>query len=126
MPNELSEKVYPDGTVVKLRDDTAREQIAGITDGMDIKIAAVTWPSSGTPIQRATDIITQIISGMSFTKPFNVIDIKSDNMFRAQILYQVVSGGSYGMGLYFSYYQDYVYRFVNTNGTITVKQLAEV
>ncbi len=25
MPNELSEKVYPDGTVVKLRDDTARE-----------------------------------------------------------------------------------------------------
>ena len=28
MPNELSEKVYPDGTVVKLRDDTAREQIA--------------------------------------------------------------------------------------------------
>ena len=31
MPNELSEKVYPDGTVVKLRDDTARDQIAGIT-----------------------------------------------------------------------------------------------
>ena len=31
MPNELSEKVYPDGTVVKLRDDTAREQIANLT-----------------------------------------------------------------------------------------------
>lgn len=30
MPNELSEKVYPDGTVVKLRDDTAREQIANL------------------------------------------------------------------------------------------------
>lgn len=30
MPNELSEKVYPDGTVVKLRDDTAREQIADV------------------------------------------------------------------------------------------------
>lgn len=30
MPNELSEKVYPDGTVVKLRDDTAREQIAAL------------------------------------------------------------------------------------------------
>ena len=30
MPNELSEKVYPDGTVVKLRDDTARESIANI------------------------------------------------------------------------------------------------
>lgn len=27
---ELSEKVYPDGTVVKLRDDTAREQIEGL------------------------------------------------------------------------------------------------
>ena len=40
MPNELSEKVYPDGTVVKLRDDTAREQIAGLTantlTGIDI------------------------------------------------------------------------------------------
>lgn len=31
MPNELSEKVYPDGTVVKLRDDTAREQIANLS-----------------------------------------------------------------------------------------------
>lgn len=31
MPNELSEKVYSDGTVVKLRDDTAREQISGLT-----------------------------------------------------------------------------------------------
>ena len=30
MPNELSEKVYPDGTVVKFRDDTAREQIANV------------------------------------------------------------------------------------------------
>ena len=30
MPNELSEKVYPDGTVVKLRDDAAREQIEGL------------------------------------------------------------------------------------------------
>lgn len=28
MPNELSEKVYPDGTVAKFRDDAAREQIA--------------------------------------------------------------------------------------------------
>lgn len=28
MPNELSEKVYSDGTVVKLRDDAAREQLA--------------------------------------------------------------------------------------------------
>lgn len=32
MPNELSEKVYPDGTLVKLRDDTAREQISDIND----------------------------------------------------------------------------------------------
>lgn len=30
MPNELSEKVYPDGTVVKLRDDAARESIADL------------------------------------------------------------------------------------------------
>ena len=34
MPNELSEKVYPDGTVVKLRDDTARESIATINSSL--------------------------------------------------------------------------------------------
>lgn len=32
MPNELSENVYPDGTVVKFRDDVAREQIAAATE----------------------------------------------------------------------------------------------
>jgi hypothetical protein len=104
--------------------------VSDITDGMDIIIATVTWPSSGTYIQRVTNVITQIISGMSFTKPFNVVDIKdNNNVFRAQILYQAVSGGSggsYGIGLYFSYYQDYIYKFVNVNGTITVKQLSEV
>ena len=31
MPNELSKKTYPDGTEVFYRDDTAREQISGIT-----------------------------------------------------------------------------------------------
>lgn len=36
MPNELSEKVYPDGTVVKLRDDTAREQIATKANTADV------------------------------------------------------------------------------------------
>lgn len=34
MPNELSEKVYPDGTVVKLRDDTARTDIATINSSL--------------------------------------------------------------------------------------------
>jgi len=31
MPNELSEKVYPDGTIAKLRDDAAREQIGDLS-----------------------------------------------------------------------------------------------
>lgn len=35
MPNELSEKVYSDGTVVKLRDDTAREQIADLNSALN-------------------------------------------------------------------------------------------
>ena len=38
MPNELSEKVYPDGTVVKLRDDTARTNIATV----DSRVSAFT------------------------------------------------------------------------------------
>lgn len=42
MPNELSEKVYPDGTVVKLRDDTARESIATLNSNLNdiIEISA--------------------------------------------------------------------------------------
>lgn len=32
---ELSEKVYPDGTVVKLRDDTAREQLTDINSALN-------------------------------------------------------------------------------------------
>lgn len=43
MPNELSEKVYPDGTVVKLRDDTAREQISDIST---VKIGTFTKDST--------------------------------------------------------------------------------
>lgn len=38
MPNELSEKVYPDGTVVKLRDDTARDLIAQINTALGNKV----------------------------------------------------------------------------------------
>lgn len=38
MPNEISEKVYPDGTVVKLRDDAARQNIEGLEN---IKVANV-------------------------------------------------------------------------------------
>lgn len=36
MPNELSKKVYPDGTEVTYKDTVAREQIAGITDVVDV------------------------------------------------------------------------------------------
>ena len=49
MPNELSEKVYPDGTVVKLRDDSAREQIAGLnTNIKDFKNLFESQPESTT------------------------------------------------------------------------------
>lgn len=45
MPNELSEKVYPDGTVVKLRDDTAREQLnveeLSVSDGTNTSLIGI-------------------------------------------------------------------------------------
>ena len=59
MPNELSEKVYPDGTVVKLRDDTAREQISGLNASkltlVESKVTSTgTTVTFDTPIQADT------------------------------------------------------------------------
>lgn len=46
MPNELSEKVYPDGTEVKLRDDTAREQIADVNTALAKKTGYYLSPAA--------------------------------------------------------------------------------
>lgn len=48
MPNELSEKVYPDGTVVKFRDDTARDQISQQNDAITTINSQITANTLGT------------------------------------------------------------------------------
>lgn len=45
MANELSEKVYPDGTVVKLRDDTAREQINNLINPIKVQSLTIDVPA---------------------------------------------------------------------------------
>lgn len=55
MPNELSEKVYPDGTVVKLRDDAAREQIAGLTANTLTGVDISAYTSAGNQYTAPTD-----------------------------------------------------------------------
>jgi hypothetical protein len=55
MPNELSEKVYPDGTVVKLRDDAARGDIDAINNKLTSMNSFHLGPingSSGTLVQQ--------------------------------------------------------------------------
>ena len=73
MPNELSEKVYPDGTVVKLRDDAAREQIATV----DSRVSAFT-------LNAPIDISSYSTSSNRYTCP-------SDGYLRF-----VVNGGGSG------------------------------
>lgn len=55
MPNELSEKVYPDGTVVKLRDDAAREQIAGLTANTLTGVSIAAYNSSSNQFTAPAD-----------------------------------------------------------------------
>ena len=55
MPNELSEKVYPDGTVVKLRDDAAREQLAELTANILTGIDISAYNSAGNQYTAPTD-----------------------------------------------------------------------
>ena len=94
---------------------------------MDIKEVTVDWPSSGTVTERATNVITQIITNTTFTKQFTIIDIRQNNTEATklgQILYSAVSI-TYGMGLYFSYYTDNFYKFKNAGGTISVSQMTD-
>lgn len=56
MPNELSEKVYPDGTVVKLRDDAAREQIA--TKASIVDLGTISANSNADALNKAWDALT--------------------------------------------------------------------
>ena len=110
------------------KDSTARDGLSDITDKMDIKEVAVNWPSSGTVTERATNVITQIITNTTFTKQFTIIDIRQNNAEATklgQILYSAVSAANYGMGLYFSYYTTNFYKFSNAAGTITVSQMTD-
>lgn len=52
---ELSEKVYPDGTVVKLRDDAAREQIAELTANTLTGINIANYSSADNQFTAPTD-----------------------------------------------------------------------
>jgi hypothetical protein len=129
MPNnELSEKVYPDGTVAKLRDDTAREQISGITNLVAFKDITVSDPSSSlTEAQKVKAIIEGAIPSMNVSQNFVIANILYSNAYRGQILFsRVASGISYGCGIYTSYYTDCnVYRFALRNGAVSVVKLAD-
>ena len=127
MPNELSEKVYPDGTVVKLRDDTAREQISAITNLIDVQEVSVAYPSSGTPIQKAQAIATAVYNAITIKRPFTIVNINSDGVYRAEMLISAVTASfSYSQAIFMGYYTDKIYRIEYSNGTVSIKQLAEV
>lgn len=133
MPDfEMPYFVDSSGNKGHFKDTTAREQVAEITDGMDIKTVIVTWPSSGTMLERSTDIITQVLENTTFSKQFTIVNVLENNAASTRLgslLYSIAGNagsGNYGEGIFFSYYTDIVCKAKNANGTITVKQLAEV
>ena len=73
MPNELSEKVYPDGTVVKLRDDTARELLnveeLSVSNGSNTSLIGVKFNGiiffAGSLLQTTTTANTWITTNMT-------------------------------------------------------------
>ena len=68
MPNELSEKVYPDGTVVKLRDDAAREQISGL-DASKLTLVERKETSSGDSLTFDTTLQTDAMYLVAMSAP---------------------------------------------------------
>lgn len=76
MPNELSEKVYPDGTVVKLRDDTAREQISQLNDEIAKQSVTVTKTSA---VTSNSGIVVYICNNFCFvTMDVNILSGAAD------------------------------------------------
>ena len=55
MPNELSYKDYPDGTRAYYRDDTAREQLAGLTANILTGINIAAYNSASNQYTAPTD-----------------------------------------------------------------------
>ena len=120
MPNELSEKVYPDGTVVKLRDDTAREQIATLSSLLGSKaeivdLGSISATSNNDSIGKAWDAITV------YEKPVIVRWFYSGSFMALMYKY---NGSQYGMAMAMKYNTTSVLTLSVNNGVKTYGDVA--
>lgn len=120
MPNELSEKVYPNGTVVKLRDDTARTDIATILSLLESKaeivdLGSITATSNNDSIGKAWDAITV------YEKPVIVRWFYSGSFMALMYKY---NGASYGMAIAMKYNVTNIFTLSINNGVKTYGDVA--
>ena len=120
MPNELSEKVYPDGTVVKLRDDTAREQIATLSSLLGSKaeivdLGSISATSNNDSIGKAWDAITV------YEKPVIVRWFYSGSFMALMYKY---NNAPYGMAMAMKYNTTSVLTLSVNNGVKTYGDVA--
>ena len=128
MPNnELSYKDYPDGTRAYFRDDVARGGgLSDITDKVDVQEISISSPGTGTAMEKATNVITSVLNNITLKRPYTIVNVIYDGIYRGQMnISAVASTYSYSIGTYMSYYTDFIFKFINANGTITVNQLFE-
>ena len=116
MPNELSEKVYPDGTVVKLRDDTAREQISRLTT------PTLLWQGSATVVDNTynmtgnyTDYKYLLVIGKTNVEEKNIL-IPTSRISANIIFSDVLSAGAWNTTTNaFTYNSVYGIKFTAAN-----------
>ena len=118
---ESPNPVTSDG--IKTYVDTATTEL-GLFDIQNITVQS---PGTGTGVEKVTRVLTDIFANITLTKNFTIVNVNYDNAYRASLFISAVGNAfAYSLGLYFGYYTDNVYKFVNNNGVITVKQLSEV
>ena len=101
--------------------------LATYTNVITPKEIYITDPS-GTDLEKVQSVLNQIRSQLD-TMPSGINQFlirRSNSATYATFFYvNAADSGNYGIGLYFGYYTDYVFKCILMNGTWTVKQLSE-
>ena len=105
---------------------TALANKQSVVEQVDFVDVSVTWPTTGTDMEKVQSVASQVCNNLSTTKAFSMINIKDGQKTLGVMIYGRITFNNYGIGIFMSYYIEGFYKVKNANGIVTVKQLAEV
>lgn len=74
----------------------------------------------------ASERVKYYAQQITFEQGVNIVEVRDDQNRTRGSFFVSAQSNLYYAGIYVGYYTDYVYRVMCSNGTFTVKQLAEV